>query len=104
MRSDGTSVSPSKTALISGSIMNEISRDEFGNDLSATAQPDVITGTKSDGSYWASGTCNGWFQSTVSGSTQAAIGRVTYKDANWTYYVFAACGSTGRLYCFEVDF
>jgi hypothetical protein len=103
IRPDGAVVAANKTALLSGTLANPISVDEFGTDQTPNAATTgVLTGANADGTYRTGATCSGWTDTST--SLLAGTGRLDSTNSNWTYRVSNHCSFSFRLYCFEVDF
>lgn len=87
--------------LISGNLKNSLEFDENGekvNDL-------VWTGTLPNGLAAYSSHCNDWLSK--NDELEGSFGYSNDIDGQWTYVIDGTnptlCGSSARLYCFEVD-
>ena len=91
---DGTVVANSKTDLLDGSLLSQINKDEYGQQIEGT--PLVWTGSKSDGTKDAN-FCNDW----SSESTFGDYGRLTAITSKWTDDFKESCLAPYRLYCIQ---
>ena len=94
-RTDGIKVADSKADLTDGFLFTSISRDEFGNYVTAL----VWTGSNELGTKQVN-VCNDWTDNSGLGP-QEATGHSNGANAFWSSWSNSACANTYPLYCFE---
>lgn len=89
----GDVVAMTKTALVSGTILHGIDRDENGNLVAASP---VWTGTGANGKYLTND-CDKWTT-----GTNGRVGVTNGTDSTWTSSGVNACNQPRRVYCFQL--
>lgn len=103
VRVDGLPFANTVADITANKIFNPLRINESGVDVTAGIAPSssaltVWTGTAKDGTASAN-RCNDWTDGTVTGFT----GRANGGPASWTGRSDSGCGTTRRVYCFQVD-
>lgn len=99
-RIDLTKIADNWADLISGTIDDDINKDNSHNDPSQTY---VWTGTNTNGAYYPGSytACEGWTDNSyVDSSDRAYIGRKDYNNSPWTRNGLQPCHNSNHLYCF----
>ena len=98
VRTDGVRVANNWQDLTDGTLLEAITRDEFGNDRANSVWTNTGIGGDARGS---DGDCYHW--STASSTAFSRIGSVFETDSRWTVRdaINWSCDRQYRLYCFQ---
>lgn len=104
VRVDGKPFANTVADIVTHKIFNPLRLNESGVDVSFNVAPSastltVWTGTAKDGTASTGQNCIDWTVTSGSGLT----GRVSGGPASWTERSNAGCGTSRRLYCFQID-
>jgi hypothetical protein len=95
---DGTVVAENGAGMLSGTLVNPVHEDAFGNDVASTVWTNV---TSAGAEFSSTGTTNCTDFTSNSGSRTAEVGDTTSKGTAWTQSAATACNSTLSVYCIE---